>query len=135
MKRFNSDRLAIESLERREMMAADAVMSNGTLMVTGTEQSDLIVVSQETQNGLLTVKVTVTDLTNGATLLQRSFMHGQVGRINVQALGGNDTVQNNTAKASTIFGGAGGDTLRGGSAGDLIYASTGPGSSDSGGNN
>ena len=57
MKRFNSNRLSIENLERREMMAADAVLANGVLNITGTEQADRIIVSQATtRSGLMTVR-------------------------------------------------------------------------------
>ena len=52
MKRLNSPKLSIESLERRDLMAADAALANGVLNVTGTESADHIVVSQVLSNGL-----------------------------------------------------------------------------------
>ena len=39
MKRLHSNPLSIENLERREMMAADAVLASGVLKVTGTAQA------------------------------------------------------------------------------------------------
>ena len=48
MKRTNSTNLSIESLERRDLMAAGATLSaNGLLSVKGTDSADHIVVSEE----------------------------------------------------------------------------------------
>jgi Ca2+-binding RTX toxin-like protein len=121
MKRRTSNRLSIENLERREMMAADAVLAGGVLSVTGTEQADHIILSQATVNGLMTVKVTITDIATGATLLQKSFMNSSVNKIKVECGSGNDIAENNTTKPSEMYGDNGADRLVGGSAVDLLF--------------
>ena len=110
MKRFNSNRLWIGNLERREMMAADAVLAGGVLNVTGTEQADRIIVSQATTpTGLMVLRVSIQDIATGAELVNKSFINSSVGSIKVECFGGDDIAENNTNKSSTMFGGMGRD--------------------------
>ena len=87
MKRRFSNRLSFENLERREMMAADAVLANGVLNITGTDQADRIVVSQVISPiGLMTVKVTIHDIATGNQLINRSFADSSVRSVKVESL-------------------------------------------------
>jgi hypothetical protein len=123
MNRRFSNRLSIENLERREMMAADAVWASGVLNITGTEQADRIVVSQATTpTGLMTVKVTIHDIATGNQLVNKSFVNSSVTSIKVDCLGGDDVAENNTNKPSTMYGDNGTDRLVGGSAVDNLFS-------------
>lgn len=134
MKRFNSPNLSIESLERRDLMAADASLVSGVLKVKGTEAADHIVVSQELSNGFQTIKVTIEDIATGSVVLQKSFSAAAVSSLKVDCLGGADWVQNLTSKPSTMYGGAGEDHLVGGSAADTLYSGLAAGGADTGTN-
>jgi Ca2+-binding RTX toxin-like protein len=121
----------MEQLERREMMAADATLKGGLLLVQGTDSGDTIVVSQTKTS--ITVKIQ--DSATNATRLQRTFNASSVTSIDVKGLAGNDSIYNNTSKTSKMFGGSGGDTLYGSdSASDTLYSGTVAGGVDSGTN-
>ena len=123
MKRRFSNRLSFENLERREMMAADAVLANGVLNITGTDQADRIVVSQVASPiGLMTVKVTIHDIATGNQLINRSFADSSVRSVKVECFGGDDVAENNTNKPSTMYGDNGTDRLVGGSAVDTLFS-------------
>jgi Ca2+-binding RTX toxin-like protein len=123
MKRLSSNRLSIETLESREMMAADAVLAGGVLNITGTEQADRIVVSQVTTPiGLMTVKVTIHDIATGNQLINKSFINSSVSSIKVECGGGDDVAENNTNKPSTMYGDNGADRLVGGAAVDTLFS-------------
>jgi hypothetical protein len=134
MKRPSHNKFSIESLERREMMAADATLAGGVLFVQGTDSGDYIVVSQVTQKSSQTLTVTIREGgASGDVVLQRSFNGLQVNHLEIEALDGADAVYNNTTKTGVIFGGPGADTLYGSeSADDMIYSGTEFGGTDSG---
>ena len=121
MKRRNYNRFSFESLERREMMAADVALAGGVLNIGGTEMDDQVVVSQVDN----AIQVTITDPANGNTLANRSFAASAVKSIHVQCLGGNDFALNNTNKPSTMYGGRGNDHLLGGAARDVVFGEMG----------
>jgi Ca2+-binding RTX toxin-like protein len=121
MKRFNSNRFSIEPLERREMMAADAVLAGGVLSIKGTEQADHIVVSPDIANGLAIIRVSITNIDTGASLLEKSFFNGSVSSIQVECFGGDDVAENHTLKKSTMYGDNGEDKLVGGGAADTLF--------------
>ena len=132
MKRNNSTNLSIESLERREMMAADATLFNGTLNVQGTDNDDLIEISPiavRDQNGRVTgeqlIRVTITDSATGSELLMREFNANSVNQIVAHGLGGNDAITNVTSKNSHMYGDAGSDALQGGTGADALYGGSG----------
>jgi len=123
MKRRFSNHLSFENLERRELMAANALLSNGVLNITGTEQADRIVVSQVTTPiGLMTVNVTIHDIATGNQLINKSFVNSSVSSIKVECFGGDDVAENNTNKPSTMYGDNGRDRLVGGSAVDNLFS-------------
>lgn len=115
------NRFSIESLERRELMAADVALAGGVLNIVGTEMNDQVVVSQLDN----AIQVTVTDAANGNTLINRSFAASAVKSVNIQCLGGDDLAINNTNIPSTMNGGRGNDQLFGGAARDIIFGEMG----------
>src|SRR3954447_6291950 len=122
-----------ETLESRELKAADAFVANGQLKVTGTESADHIVISQAfDRTGHQTISVLIEDIATGATLLQRSFISPSFNRIEVKCLGGNDVAENNTNLPSIMYGGAGSDSLVGGSNYDVLYSASEMGGADTG---
>lgn len=131
----------LERMEPRRLMAADIGYdyANWEIDVTGSEQDDHIVI-EESQ--MLTgwqftgryyeplysaaIKVSVKDMrgnvrtdAQGNNLVQ-TFAKWSVTRVNVDARGGNDTVENLTNVRSTQYGGEGRDRLHGGSAADVL---------------
>jgi Ca2+-binding RTX toxin-like protein len=136
MKRPHFTKLSLESLERREMMAADATLANGLLHITGTDNGDYITVSQSAANqssDIITVRIR-----DGATMrlqVERTFKGVYVDSILAEGFRGNDLIFNNTNKPSELNGGFGRDTLQGSdSAPDVIYATNEFGGEDTDGN-
>ncbi|MFO0819413.1 MAG: calcium-binding protein [Pirellulales bacterium] len=124
--------LRLESLEDRKMFAINAFLgSDATLTVTGSDSADKIAV---VNHGINTV---VYD--NGTAVFSTPTLG--VGRIQVDARGGNDTVQvsnipfyhpdpilgtlYNKVLPATIDGGAGNDVLIGSQANDILRDSSG----------
>ena len=112
-------RLGIESLESRTMLAAD--LAGGILTVIGSDANDNIQVQVATagpNSGDLQVDI------NG---VQSFFTVAQVTEIVIQGLKGNDqiTVDDNVTIGTTIFGGKGNDTIKGGSGSDTIHGEAG----------
>lgn len=127
-------RLAVESLERRSLLAA--TLSGGILTVTGTAGDDEISFATGLGNG--TDTLFVNEIVRGAdpsTRVQTPFTLSQVTGIRVEAGAGNDLVTFvflGTAPdavpydgPSTLFGGAGSDTLIGGTGDDEIHCGSG----------
>jgi uncharacterized protein YkwD len=101
-------RLGVETLEARDCPAVN--FFNGVLTVTGTSNSDTLIVSK----------------TNGTITAQgQSFSAASVNRVIITALAGNDVIRNNTGKPTVIFGGTGDDTIHGGWAADRIFGGQG----------
>lgn len=102
--------LNTEILERRLCLAAFASLSStGTLNVLGRSGDDEIRV--EKTGGQIRVS------RNSESL---SFSASTVRRVWVNAASGNDRITNLTQLRSTLSGGGGDDTLRGGAAGDVL---------------
>src|SRR3954454_11003802 len=134
MKRRTAN-LSIESLESRELKAADAFVADGQLKVTGTDSGDHIVISQAFDRaGHQSITVKIDDIATGANLLQRTFISPSFNRIEVKCLGGDDIAENNTNLPSLMYGGAGGDRLVGGSNFDMLYSGSEMGGTDNGTN-
>jgi Ca2+-binding RTX toxin-like protein len=119
-----------EMLEQRDLLAASAVMVNGTIMVTGTDQDDTISIYRQFGTHPDDPERIGVSVTTGPTTLRWSF-EAKIGNnrpIRVDALNGHDRVSNNTANPSTLDGGmTGRDTLTGGSGNDVL---TGRGGND-----
>lgn len=107
-----------EPLENRKLFAA--FISGGTLVVNGSDLADTIrITTSTTTSGTQMLGV---QITNSSGNFYTSFLRSSVLRINVFARGGSDYVLVNSAGLpDTIFGGAGSDTLVGGTANDVIY--------------
>lgn len=123
--------LAFESLERRELMAANlmATFDGANLRIEGTEAADQIVVRQ-VNNQLSIDHVTIRE---GATAV-RAIASSRVGRIEIDALGGDDVIRLNSENtrgqqpitiSATIRGGAGNDSIIGGLGSDTIFGQLG----------
>lgn len=134
--RINSIRLSVQSLEDRSMPAifiphlppislpptfVTASVSHGVLKVIGTSHADNILVSQA--NGQISVSGV-----NG------SFAAGQIKRIEVFGLGGNDIIRLNSEatpggqpilKPSIVQGGNGNDVIVGGRGNDTLLGDAG----------
>ena len=126
---------AVENLEERRLMAADAVLVGNLLEVTGTESADTILVENTFQSqsyttatgmtGFMIVPKVHARISNASGTIDRYFNPSSVSAINVFALGGNDAVTNNTALGMYADAGAGSDAVNGGSAGDSVYGQAG----------
>jgi Ca2+-binding RTX toxin-like protein len=92
--------------------------TSGIVSLFGDVQDNNFVISRDAAGAILSNGVPIP----GATVANTSL-------IRVFGLGGNDTITLNEANgalpAATLFGGAGNDTLTGGSAGDLIFGGSG----------
>ena len=126
---------AVESLEQRQLMAADAVLVGNLLEVTGTDAADSILVentfvsqpisTHTGQTGFILIPKVHARISNATQTIDRYFVPSSVSAISVSALGGNDTVANNTGLGMSAFGGAGSDSMTGGSAVDSMYGEAG----------
>lgn len=115
-----SRKLQIESLETRQMMAANfsAALSNKVLTINGSSQNDFIVVRQV--NNVISV--------DGA----RISGSGAINKIVVNGFGGNDIIRldgNGSGQAVTVptlvFGGDGNDKIVGGKGNDQLQGNNG----------
>jgi Ca2+-binding RTX toxin-like protein len=103
------------------MVAPGATLANGLLTITGSDNDDIIYVTQDSTS--ITVAV------NGAN---QKFGLSSVSRITVDALAGNDLVRLSSSSGSkkvsrpaTVFGGNGNDTLIGGTGADELHGGLG----------
>src|SRR5437016_4239961 len=101
----------VESLDTRQLLAADfaTLSSHGTLSIAGTAANNQIRV----------------DLIGGQVIARRDglimkFDPAKVKRFWLNGFGGNDILGINIAKAATLIGGSGNDTLAGSRASDSI---------------
>ncbi|HYO09688.1 MAG TPA: hypothetical protein VER17_12010 [Tepidisphaeraceae bacterium] len=123
----------IEPLESRRLM--DATLVDGLLTVTGTGGNDVIEIFGQ-RLGTPSQGITVIVQINGTTVAQHA--NGDVDRVRVDALGGNDHVSLRGGKftggasdriflshAAHVEGAAGNDTLIAGSGNDTIVGGSG----------
>jgi uncharacterized protein YkwD len=101
-------RLGVECLEVRD--CPSVTLSDGFLVVTGTESADKLVVTQS--GGTIT--------TQG-----KSYDAATVTHVVITGHQGKDAIRNNTLKPATIYGGVGNDALFGGPVGDVLYGGHG----------
>lgn len=106
-------RLSVESLENRDLLAANIV--GNVLQVVGTNGPDTIRIAQQASN----VAVTINNMT-------QTFALNGIGSMEVYAFDGNDTIMNDTSINMTAAAGAGNDYVRGGPAQlEVIYGEAG----------
>jgi Ca2+-binding RTX toxin-like protein len=114
----------LETLENRIQFAVTAVFTPGAgvLSVFGDNLDNTIVVSRDAAGKILVNNGAVTVLGGTATV-------ANTAQISIFGLGGNDTLTLNEASGALpkaqLFGGAGNDTLTGGSGGDFIFGQSG----------
>ncbi|MFM8930825.1 MAG: C2 family cysteine protease [Gemmataceae bacterium] len=123
--------LGLERLESREVPAL-VTLSAGVLRVEGSGNADLIEVTATNRMAANRVvrtdyQATVRDAATGAILASGSYntIANRVLSLRVDALGGNDTVKNQTGLAAEIRGGDGADRLFGGSGVDILFGGAG----------
>ncbi len=105
--------LKLESLEPRTLL--DAVLSNGVLTITGTDNPDTIAVNPDTNQIIVDLNGTLTP-----------FDANLVNSISIDALGGGDTITVNVNRPTNILGGAGIDNITGSDGGaDNVLGGTG----------
>ena len=118
-----------EGLENRVLMTAQVEMAGAELQIDGTDNNDVIEVSYANQAQTL-VQAVVSDA-NGNVLAEGVFAANQVGFIDIEALGGDDFVRNNTringrqrgqGGEDVLIGGTGQDFLSGGFGNDAVFA-------------
>jgi Ca2+-binding RTX toxin-like protein len=115
--------LTLESLESRDLMSVTSVLlSTGTLRVVANSAADNIEIRQVTQT--TGSQVTVKDKTMAANNFW-SFKADSVKNIVVEMNGGNDKLDSNAAKPTSVFGGDGDDLIITGSGNDEIHGGNG----------
>jgi uncharacterized protein YkwD len=102
-------RLRVEPLGWRDCPTT-ASLFNGVLTVTGTTGNDQIQVTEA--NGVISAA-------------GQSFNSAQVGLVVITALEGDDTIRDDSAKASVIYGGTGNDWIYSGRGDDVVYGGQG----------
>jgi Ca2+-binding RTX toxin-like protein len=117
-------RLAMESLSTRITPAVNAffIPSTGLLSITGDSLANTIAVSRNAAGQLLVNGGAVAIKGGTATV-------ANTAQIQVFGLGGNDTITldetNGALPRGNLYGGAGNDTITGGSAADMIFGEAG----------
>ncbi len=106
--------LTFEALEAKKLLAADVGLSNGELLIEGTDAADQVVVSQK--GSKISVSVDGT---------KQSFDGQLVSSIRFLGRDGDDFFANKTKLPSVAYGNDGNDTLIGGSKTDRFHG--GPG--------
>ncbi len=118
------NRLSLQRLESRQLMAGDVGLIDGTLSLQGTEMDDVAEVYAE--NDTVVVKLSTYD--NAGQIVNEisdSFDASEVDRIVFQAGDGSDMMVNDTSIRSIVRAGAGDDLLLGGSGDDVLIGGTG----------
>jgi Ca2+-binding RTX toxin-like protein len=112
---FMEGAVMFQNLEARRLLST--TLAGGVLTVTGTSGNDTISISPSGSN----IHVSQSGLPTA------SFPASSVHKINVLALGGNDTVSvsNSITTPSTLDGGSGNDALTGGGGNDLLSGGDG----------
>ena len=136
----STEMCALESLEGRQLMAADVGVSNGVLRVDGSDSADQILVEAVnrwvTKGGLTTFlqqyHVRVTDSAGNVrtapdgSALNRYFNRDGITRVDVYAAGGSDTVNAGATSVNVrVFAGTGNDVITTGGGNDSVYGETG----------
>jgi Ca2+-binding RTX toxin-like protein len=115
-------RPGLEVLDRRDLPACGIWLAPGVVTVEGTDQGDRAEVSPWGPG----IRVTLDCGDNGAGVDHVAFFGpGAVNRVVFRGLAGDDGFRNDTAVASTAYGGLGNDYLRGGSATDKLFGEDG----------
>src|SRR5207247_11202053 len=108
---------ALDALEARRMFAVTASAAGGVLSVVGDDNANAIVVSRNAAGTILVNGGTVHIAGPLATV-------ANVQSIRVAGFGGNDNLRldetNGVLPKASLFGGAGNDTLTGGSGADIL---------------
>ena len=119
----------IQSLENRQLMAGDIdLFSSGFVDVDGTNESDVIQIRQVNSSR---ISIAIQDSQGSVRKdddgndLFRVFNKSAVNRIRVDALNGNDRIENQTDIRSLIFAGFGDDTVASGKGNDFVDAGSG----------
>ena len=141
---------AVESLEGRQLMAADVGVSGGVLRVDGSDYADQILVEAVnrwvTKGGVLSYlqqfHVRVTDSAGNVRVapdgssLNRYFNRDGITRIDLYAAGGSDTIDAAATGVNVrVFAGAGNDDIITGGGNDNVYGETGDDEAILGGGN
>ncbi|MCA9138519.1 MAG: VCBS repeat-containing protein [Planctomycetales bacterium] len=116
-------RLVLERLEYRELLAAEIHLSGTTLEIEGTPENDWIRITQN--SGTVSVWVSGADSIrlNEANAIYRT--EAVVDLIRVDGGRGDDVIENQTAIAASLWGGDGNDRLLGGGADDEVFGGNG----------
>ena len=128
--------LALESLEIREMMAADVGLFDGTLMIDGTSQNDVVEVDYHVSNiqtrfgswsiPYLSVEHGHEDVSGNLVIDGTEYFSPfVVKKIEFEGKAGNDVFHNNTWTESFAVGGSGNDVLQGGQGKDVLEGNAG----------
>ena len=132
------DRFAFETLEQREMLAADiaVTLDNDTLRIVGTANDDRVMISNH--DGQLRVATATAGDADPTSHTIRKFHAADVKRLEIDLGDGDDVVHLSSALDTymradisggagndTIFGGAGNDVIDGGAGDDALYGRTG----------
>lgn len=117
-------RLGLESLETRTVLSA-SLLSDGTLLIIGSQQGDQITVAAQSGNGRVSL-TGVPDVASGTVFdnVQRVRILGQQGNDVIRGQG-NSRALDGTRLRFTILGGNGNDTIIGGPAADDLQGGNG----------
>lgn len=122
MFRKHSRSCAFESLESRELLAADVNLAGDVLNIRGTNRADLIDI-QRVASGPNAGMVQVT-LNGAQSIFDDNYdgASGSISRVVIRGRGGNDQISigDDIGFSAVIAGGRGGDTILGGAGNDII---------------
>jgi Ca2+-binding RTX toxin-like protein len=110
-------KLQLESLERRDVPAVSVTLQGTTLVIQGSDLSDIVIVDQ---SGPELIVQTFTEGDPGSTTLP-PFDAGTVDLIEFHGAAGDDQFDNRTSIVSIAHGDAGLDILTGGNGDDQLF--------------
>lgn len=123
----------LESLDRRDLMAASVLLSGTTLNVYGTDDIDRVQVESYTITGPSTsgialnipmVRATVKDAAN-TIVAQNSYVSWSIGNISIATYAGEDHISQPLNYATSVWSGLDTDFISTGDGADYIVADTG----------